>query len=445
MRRHLPRVVLLAVAILAWPAAGGPPARAAAYDGFYANFAGEELMRAVNADRTSLGLAPLATDSTLASIARDRALACPSNGRLTIRGRARDMADRGYLGHTIPGCTDSSGGAFDTFDLLKAFGYTYAGAAENIGDNNYPASATTYATGCGLGGGGCRGSTTLPRTVAVVERSFMSSSQHRTNLLSSSYGRFGCGAWASASGYRYFACYFISSGNGTLDGTGPAIGQKSGVGVTFAAGSRPTFTASASDSHSVLSDGWAAIDGVHIRDWAWDHAGSTSSLSATAPALKSGSHTFTWWVRDASTNATTASFQFSVSSSGGGGGGGGLTPTPTPRSVSTPRPSPRPTARVSAAPGPTPSLEAPASSQPSTTPATTAGGFTGGSVIASPRTPTGDASDAAASSSPSPFVILVILMVGWTTVVIAFGSTRLRRAVGGALSRSVGGGDRTPR
>jgi len=447
VRRQLTPVILLAVAILAWPAAGGPSAQAAAYDRFYANFAGEELMRAVNADRASLGLAPLATDSTLGSIARDRAIACPSNGNLIIRGRARDMADRDYLGHAIPGCTDSSGGAFDTFDLLKAFGYSYAGAAENIADNNYPAGATTYATGCGLSGGGCHGSTTLPRTVAVAERSFMSSSQHRANLLSTSYGRFGCGAWASASGYRYYACYFVSSGNGTLDGTGPAIGQKSGVGAVFASGSTPTFTASASDGHSVLSDGWAAIDGAHIRNWAWDHAGSTSSFSARAPALKPGSHTFTWSVRDASTHATTVSFHFSVGSSGGG--------TPTPTSKPNPTPTLRPSPKATARPGSSPAAS-PASAPSSPGLAGSAGApvsgdvvgspdASGGMAIGGPRTLVGGAASATGAAAPSALVILAALMLGWTALVIALGSARLRRALGRDVSRPSDGGEPGPR
>jgi uncharacterized protein YkwD len=448
VRRHLPRAILLAAAVLAWPAAGGPPARAAAYDRFYANFAGEELMRAVNADRASLGLAPLATDGTLGSIARDRALTCPSNGNLTIRGRARDMADRSYLGHAIPGCTDSSGGAFDTFDLLKGFGYSYAGAAENIADNNYPAGATTYATGCGLSGGGCHGSTTLPRTVAVAERSFMSSSQHRANLLSTGYGRFGCGAWASSTGYRYYACYFVSSGNGTLDGAGPTIGQKSGVGAVFASGSTPTFTASASDGHSVLSDGWAAIDGVHIRNWAWDHVGSASAISARAPALKPGSHTFTWWVRDASTHATTTSFHFSVGSSGGG------TPTPTPTPTSkpnpapTPRPSPKPTAHPGWSPAASPASP-PASSESAGTPAGSAvlgsSAASDGTAIGGARTLAGGAASPTAAAGPGAFVLLAAVMIGWTAVVIAFGSERLRRAIGRAVSRSSDGGDQGSR
>lgn len=309
--RRLPLALGLAFAILAWPSAIGS-ARAAAYDRFYANFDGQELMRAINDDRAALGLPALATDATLERIARDRAVTCPSNTSLIIRGRARDMADRNYLSHTIKGCLDASGGPFDAFDLLHRAGYSYSRAAEDISDNNYPTSPTTYALGCSTSGTSCHGSTILPWTVAVAERTFMSSSPHRANLLSTTYRRFGCAAWASSTGYHYFACYFVDSGNGVLDATAPTASGMSGVGAHFAIGSTPTFTATAVDGASLLSDGWAAIDGHHIRNWAWDHAGTSAWLSARAPALTAGAHTFTWWLRDASTRHRTISFTFYV-------------------------------------------------------------------------------------------------------------------------------------
>jgi uncharacterized protein YkwD len=291
---------------------GVAPTRAGLYDRFYANFAGEELMRAINADRRARGLPALASDSTLEGIARDRALVCPSNNRLTIRGRARDMAERDYLSHNIKGCSTGNGSAFDAFDLLRAFGYSYDAAAETIASNNYPSNAVTYRTGCAIGGSSCNGSIVVPRTVAVAERSFMNSSSHRAILLSSGYGRFGCAAWASGSGNHFFACYLVRSGSGQLDGTGPLIANVSGVGATFRAGATPTFTATASDRYSVLSDGYATIDGVRIRAWAWDHAGLSAKMAVEAPSLKAGSHTFRWWVRDASTRHRSVSFQFYV-------------------------------------------------------------------------------------------------------------------------------------
>jgi uncharacterized protein YkwD len=300
-------------ALLLVAALGAGAADAAAFNRFYANFAGEELMRAMNADRAARGLPAYATDSTLEGIARDRALACPSNSSLIIRGRARDMADRNYLSHSIKGCRDASGGSFDSFDLLRAFGYTDSAVAENIADNNYPASATTYRTGCDLSGGSCHGSMIVPWTVAVAERGFMSSSSHRANILSTTYNRFGCAAWNSSTGFHYYSCYFVRSGNGVLDSTGPSFSAVSGVGATFRVGATPTFSATVADGHSLLSDGYVSLDGKHLRDWAWDHAGLRAVISVTVPALARGSHSLTWWVRDASTRARSLTFQFSVS------------------------------------------------------------------------------------------------------------------------------------
>lgn len=357
-----PAIALAAAATLAPALLVGLPARpaaAAAYDRFYANFAGEELMRAMNADRAALGIRALATDATLEDLSRDRPIVCPSNGSLIIRGRARDMADRNYLSHDIPGCTEASGAAYGTFDLLKTAGYTFLAVGEDIAGNTYPDTATSYATGCDLGGGSCRGSITLPTTVAVAERGFMDSSGHRANLLSTTYDRFGCGAWSSSSGNHLFSCYFVQQGNGALDGTGPAFSDESGVGATFAVGSRPTFTATVGDAHSVLADGWAAIDGKHIHDWAWDHAGRSASVSVMAPVLAAGVHTLTWWARDASTRPRQTSFTFQV----------GTAPTPTATPRPTARPTPGPSARSTPPPAPT-SSESPVASASSASPTT---------------------------------------------------------------------------
>jgi uncharacterized protein YkwD len=352
------------------------PAAAAAYDRFYANFQGEELMRAMNADRTALGLGRLAPDPVLERIARDRALVCPSDSSLTIRGRARDMADRGYLSHTIPGCKDGSGAAFDGFDLLAAFGYSYAAAGENIADNTYPSSAVAYATGCSLSGGSCSGSINVPSSVAFTERFFMGSSAHRAAILSTSYDHFGCAAWNAANGTHYYDCYFIRGGSAGTDAAGPAITNETGAGASYVLGATPTFGATAADGQSLLSDGYAAIDGTHIRDWADDHTGSSAALSAKAPPLTAGTHTFTWWVRDASSQTSVASFQFTVTGQ----------PAPTPTA------SPRPTASPSSRPSASPKSSAGPGTPPTAAPATTS----------APASPTSGASQTTAAARDTP-------------------------------------------
>jgi uncharacterized protein YkwD len=290
-------------------------ARGVAYNTFYSNYSAEELMRLLNSERASHGLPALAVDASLESVARDAPVTCPSNHNLVIRGRARDMADRQYLSHTIKACNDAGGGSLDEFELLRLAGYSYViPAAETLADNNYPTSSSTYKKGCTVSGGSCTGTITgVPWTVAVAATSLMTSSAHRAIVLSTSYARFGCGAWTSSTGYRYYACYFAHSGSGHLDATGPALSGMTGAGATYAAGSTPTFSLTATDALSVLSDGWAAIDGHHIRDWAWDHAGRSAAMSAKATSLTAGAHTLSWWIRDGAGRATSVSVQFTVS------------------------------------------------------------------------------------------------------------------------------------
>jgi hypothetical protein len=390
--------------------------RAAAYDRFYANFAGEELMRAINADRVALGRSPYVADPVLEGIARDRPATCPSNASLTIRGRARDMADRGYLGHTVPGCQDATGAAFDTFSLLHLFGYGYASAGEAVANNDYPTRATTYATGCDVGGGSCRGSLTMPWTVARAEQTFMGSSLHRALVLSTTFTRFGCGAWNDASGTRVYACYFVSKGTGSSDTAGPALSSLSGKGASFAAGSTPTFTAVATDSQSVLSDGSAEIDGLRIKAWAWDHVGRSADLSAKAPPLAVGSHTFRWTVRDASTRSRTVSFTFTIGSAS------------TPRPTTEPRPRPTPSATPpsatiappSAAPSPSVATPSGASSSGSASTSAPLPGGGGGPLQPASAAPEGASHAAAAGGGASTGIGMLVIALG-VLLVVGFG------------------------
>ena len=65
------------------------------------------LMRLINLDREALGLKPYLIDGRLAEIARDAPFTCPTDPARTFNGRARDMADRGYFAHEVPGCFSS--------------------------------------------------------------------------------------------------------------------------------------------------------------------------------------------------------------------------------------------------------------------------------------------------------------------------------------------------
>ncbi|MBI3751999.1 MAG: hypothetical protein HY263_10155, partial [Chloroflexi bacterium] len=80
------------------------------------------LLTDINQLRAANGLAALTVDSTLASEARKR---------------SKDMYDRNYFSHNIPP------DGHTVFDELKAMGYCYKAAGENIAKNDYPDDQTT--------------------------------------------------------------------------------------------------------------------------------------------------------------------------------------------------------------------------------------------------------------------------------------------------------------
>ena len=173
-----------------------------------------DLMRLINLDRKALGKAPYLIDARLAAIARDARFTCPTNPKIAFRGRARDMADRGYFSHTVPGCYSSGSTPFRSVAIVrKVFGY--AGArSEILHWNSYGTARTTYRLGCDIHGKECSGGTTsAPYTVTLAQRSFMSSAPHRAAELNS-YQRFGCGtAKVPGTSKTYFACLFADGGS----------------------------------------------------------------------------------------------------------------------------------------------------------------------------------------------------------------------------------------
>ena len=116
------------------------PARSLAWDsGSFDASSESELVALTNRSRASAGLKALKVDSVLHSIAR---------------WRSKDMIDRDYFSHTIPGYGK-------VFDKLDAEGYCYKLAGENIGWNTYPDDQAT----------------------AAIHQMFMDSSGHRANVL----------------------------------------------------------------------------------------------------------------------------------------------------------------------------------------------------------------------------------------------------------------------
>jgi uncharacterized protein YkwD len=106
------------------------------------------LLTMINQLRAANGKAALTVDSTLASEARKR---------------SKDMYDRNYFSHDSPDANTT----FDAFDDLKAMGYCYKAAGENIAKNNYPDPPYN------------------PDTTTVAFNGWKNSSGHLANMLGS--------------------------------------------------------------------------------------------------------------------------------------------------------------------------------------------------------------------------------------------------------------------
>jgi uncharacterized protein YkwD len=297
---RIPVAVLVAVLVVGAGLATPAPSRAAAADP-----EGAELMRLTNLDRVALGRPALTIDATLAALARDLEFTCPGSGA-TIRGRARDMADRDYFAHDIKGCTKVNGTAFGALDEMLVLGYATT-RGENIAWNDYPSSSVSYRPGCDANGGNCTGAPTSTLwTVAIAQSGFMGSAGHRANILAS-YDRFGCGHASTTAGDHYYACLFSRGGSSKAnDVTRPVFERLAGTRA-LTAGHGRIVSARVRDDVALASLR-VTVDGRLVR--AWTVSGTAAARSATVPArlLGVGRHRIRWIVRDRAGNSTSRSF-----------------------------------------------------------------------------------------------------------------------------------------
>ncbi len=114
----------------------------------------------LNQDRIANGLPALKLDPELSRIAR---------------AKSRDMNDKKYFSHTSPTFGNAS-------DMLRHFGYSFNGVAENIAHH---------------------------ATIEKSQAAFMSSSGHRRNLLGSQWSKVGIGVWKDAQGFVYVTQLFV--------------------------------------------------------------------------------------------------------------------------------------------------------------------------------------------------------------------------------------------
>ena len=152
------------------------PASVVAWDaGSFSAAAEAEMLQLTNQARASAGLPALKLDSALTSIAR---------------WRSKDMIDRDYFSHDIPG-------AGSVFDVLQDQGYCFDVAGENIG-------WTTAADDAAAAG---------------VQGMFMNSPGHRANILGDAWDVIGIGAYKGGTEKRMFTVLFVDSCGATATPT----------------------------------------------------------------------------------------------------------------------------------------------------------------------------------------------------------------------------------
>jgi hypothetical protein len=145
-------LLLLPAAALAWDAGG------------YSSPDESRLVSLTNQRRASAGLSSLSVDATLTSIARSR---------------SKRMGDSHTFSHSIGGMT--------AFDELRARGYCFLEAAENIAWNTNPDDQATQ----------------------VAWQTLVSSSAHLANILGRSFTRIGVGAYKAADGTHAYVMIFV--------------------------------------------------------------------------------------------------------------------------------------------------------------------------------------------------------------------------------------------
>jgi uncharacterized protein YkwD len=156
------------------------------------------LVSLTNQARASAGLKALKVDSRLTAIARSR---------------SKDMIQRDYFSHTI------LGKGYQVFHVMDSKGYCYHLAGENIGWNDYPDDVAT----------------------SQIQKMFMDSAGHRSNILGRSWDAIGIGAYKGAGGKKIWTVIFADRcGSTTTARATPKPTPKSTPRPRPAATPRPT-------------------------------------------------------------------------------------------------------------------------------------------------------------------------------------------------------------
>jgi uncharacterized protein YkwD len=159
-----------------------------------------EMVRLLNEDRTTRGIAAVRVDPRVMTIAR---------------ARSTDMATKGYFDHLQPdGRT--------VFDMIQAAGIAWSSAGEIIAWNTWP---------------------TLLSSAAAANQGWLDSPGHYAILTDSSYNSLGVGLAVDSTGKKLWTAVFVREPTTTVTSV-----------TTVAAPSRPSFrvTLSANHHHAYL-------------------------------------------------------------------------------------------------------------------------------------------------------------------------------------------------
>ena len=161
-----------------------------------------EYVRLINGVRAANGLGPLRLDPSLAGLARDTSMSCPSDPSLVMLGRARDGAENNYVSHSLRLCPDVK------FVSILQSTYNYGNVGEIMLQNG------GYGTGQFLVDYAGRASTFESYSYSTTGHGilgWMSSGSHAA-IIVGGYDRIGCGGWTSADGTYYYDCLLSQGG-----------------------------------------------------------------------------------------------------------------------------------------------------------------------------------------------------------------------------------------
>ncbi len=163
-QRRVAVLVAIAVAVSSLVSVAQPASTFAWDANAFSSGSEKDLLTLTNRSRASAGLKALKVSETLTSIAR---------------WRSKDMIERDYFSHDIPGYGQ-------VFKKMDAKGYCYKLAGENIGWNTYPDDLAT----------------------AAIHQMFMESDGHRKNILGKAWDTIGIGAYKGPDGKKMWTVLF---------------------------------------------------------------------------------------------------------------------------------------------------------------------------------------------------------------------------------------------